>query len=224
MARKRNPENPWIGYEEQARARLRDAIENPEPDRLPWQVQACMRRVYGREQVSKASLARLIAEVTGRCCSRTTLNNWLQDPGQVGPDMAEFLSYLLGFDSAEHVRTGLTAAERGERAEEYGRMDDYLEEARGYLAMLGEEGEEARASTLETLRSLAMAKRGGPKQGEAYLALARGEGLAALERLNNSRKAFGGTKRGIPGEWFFKLDSLEMSEAENETWTDDEER
>ena len=221
MARKRNKENPWIGYEEPVRARLRDAMENPDPDKLPWRVQRCMRHTRGHNQICKASLTRLIADVTGSC-SRTTLDNWLQDPGQVGPLMAELLSYLLGFDSAEHVRTGLTVYERGKRAEEYDLMNDYLEEARGYLAVLGEGGAEARESTLETLRSLAMAAHGGPKQGEAYLTLARGEGLAALERLDNSRKAFGGGRRGIPFEWLDKLDSVKTHETENEMWTDDE--
>ena len=227
MARKRNKENPWIGYEQQARARLKDAMENPNPRNLRLRVKRCMRRVRGREQICKASLARLIAEITGKCCSRTTLDNWLQDPGQVDPYMAEFLSELLGFDSAEHVRTGLTVYERGKRAEEYDLMNDYLEEARGYLAMLGEGGAEARESTLETLRSLAMATHDGPKPGEAYLTLARGEGLAALERLDNSRKAFGGGRRGIPFEWFDKLDGLEreeLFEAGDEIWTVDEER
>lgn len=231
MARKRNIENPWIGYEEQVRARLKDAIENPNFVGLHWRVQVgCMSRAYGGGRVNKTSLGKLIAEITGRCYSRTTLDNWLQDPGQVDPDMAELLSRLLGFESAEHVRTGLNQLERDRLENEYRLTNGYLEEARGYLAMLWEEGEEARESALETLRSLAMAAHDCPKQGAAYLALAQAEGLAARERLDNVRKALGGTTRGIPGEWYARLECIEMREEEDEMfeaeykeWTVDEE-
>lgn len=219
MARKRNPKNPWIGYEEQARARLRDAIENPYDYSGSRAAFECIRRTHGRDQICKARLARLIAEVTGTCSSKTTLDNWLKDPGQVAPDMAELLSRLLGFDSVEEVRTGLPENEQRDRADEYEEMNGYLEEARGYLAMIGEEGAEARESALETLRSLAMAKRDGPKKGEAYRMLAKGEGLAALKRLDNERKVIERTARrtSIPREWLKRLNRVEeMLETEDE--------
>lgn len=204
MARKRNKENPWIGYEDQVRKRLNSALNG-----CGSQVKrsVAMRECGTKEQsrINRKRLMELIAGITNRKACTGTLRGWLKDPGKVSADMAELLSLLLGFDDAEHVKTGDVLSYRRMREKERQAMMQadlaYIDEATGYLTMLREND---RQRALELLRDLAAQGYKGPERGETLEQLMRIKAKDAGKRSRENHEAYENKAQSVhafPPEW-----------------------
>ncbi len=214
MARKRSKGNPWVGYEDQVRERLTEALSGRGPGAGSIAQRYCPG--LSAPSISKESLMALVADITGQGC-KSTLHQWLKDPGRVPRDMAELLSRLLGFDNAEHVRTGEDRATQTGNRSAYGHTSRLLDEAWGYLLMLDEATFE---QAVGYLRQLAITHYDGPEKGIALDFVIDGKREAALIEYQEQRRKyeeepdlddFVWPKPVIPPEWLEALDRLESA-------------
>lgn len=209
MASNKDQGKPWIGYGGEVKKRLEEALGGG-GDAYKNSIARFLCTTRGIGKIKKKDLVELINRVTGRGC-KTTLYEWLNDPEQVPGDMAEVLSRLLGFDDAEHVRTGLSQDARNHDAYQYNRTSDFLKEANGYLLMIGRASESLKKHALEYLRDLAMAlNHDGDEHGEALESIARGMAFDALDKRAASRAMLERQHEPyMPLEWYAELDHLE---------------